>query len=93
MTGRALVAAATAAAVLGGAGPARARRDRRDLRRRERQGRALEDRFGLSWQIVPERLYELVQDPDPAVADAANRAMYGMHKIVIADLEAAVASR
>ena len=53
----------------------------------------LEDRFGLSWQIVPERLYELVQDPDPAVADAANRAMYGMHKIVIADLEAAVASR
>jgi predicted 3-demethylubiquinone-9 3-methyltransferase (glyoxalase superfamily) len=51
----------------------------------------LKDRFGLSWQIVPERLYELVNDPNPAIADAANTAMYGMRKIVIADLEAAVA--
>ena len=45
------------------------------------------DRFGLSWQIVPERLYELVSHPDPARAAAATRAMYGMRKIVIADLE------
>ena len=51
----------------------------------------LKDRFGLSWQIVPERLYELVNDPDPARADAANQAMYGMRKIVIAELEEAVA--
>ena len=28
----------------------------------------LKDRFGLSWQIVPNRLYELMADPDPARA-------------------------
>ena len=51
----------------------------------------LKDRFGLSWQIVPSRLYELIDDPDPARAAAATSAMLGMRKIVIADLEAAVA--
>jgi predicted 3-demethylubiquinone-9 3-methyltransferase (glyoxalase superfamily) len=50
----------------------------------------LKDRFGLSWQIVPGRLYELIEDPDPARAAAATSAMLGMRKIVIADLEAAV---
>jgi predicted 3-demethylubiquinone-9 3-methyltransferase (glyoxalase superfamily) len=50
------------------------------------------DRFGLSWQIVPDRLYELVCDPDPARATAATRAMYGMRKIVIADMERAADS-
>jgi predicted 3-demethylubiquinone-9 3-methyltransferase (glyoxalase superfamily) len=50
------------------------------------------DRFGLSWQIVPERLFELIGDPDPARAAAATTAMLGMRKIVIAELEAAVAS-
>jgi predicted 3-demethylubiquinone-9 3-methyltransferase (glyoxalase superfamily) len=50
----------------------------------------LKDRFGLSWQIVPDRLVELISDPDPARAAAATRAMLGMQKIVIADLEAAV---
>lgn len=49
----------------------------------------LKDRFGLSWQIVPDRLYELIGDPDRDRAAAATRAMYGMRKIVIADLEAA----
>ena len=49
----------------------------------------LKDRFGLSWQIVPSRLYELVSDPDPARARAASQAMLGMRKIVVADLEAA----
>lgn len=52
----------------------------------------LKDRFGLSWQIVPDRLYELVSDPDPARAEAATRAMLGMRKIVVADLESAVAA-
>jgi predicted 3-demethylubiquinone-9 3-methyltransferase (glyoxalase superfamily) len=52
----------------------------------------LKDRFGLSWQIVPERLYELVSDPDPARAKAATEAMLGMRKIVIADLESAADS-
>lgn len=50
------------------------------------------DRYGLSWQIVPERLHELVHDPDPVRAAAATRAMLGMRRIVIAELEAAVAT-
>lgn len=49
----------------------------------------LKDRFGLSWQIVPVRLYELVADPDPLRAMAATEAMLGMRRIVVADLEAA----
>ena len=50
----------------------------------------LKDRFGLSWQVVPDRLYELLADPDPARAAAANKAMLAMRKIVIAELEEAV---
>ncbi len=50
----------------------------------------LKDKFGLSWQIVPDRLPELLGDPDPARANAAMQAMLGMQKIVIADLETAV---
>ena len=53
----------------------------------------LKDRFGLSWQIVPDRLHELTGDPDPARATAATKAMLGMRKIVIAELEDAVAGR
>ena len=49
----------------------------------------LKDKFGLSWQIVPTRLYELVSDPDPLRARAATEAMFQMRKIVIADMEAA----
>jgi predicted 3-demethylubiquinone-9 3-methyltransferase (glyoxalase superfamily) len=49
----------------------------------------LKDRFGLSWQVVPRRLFELQDDPDPARAAAATRAMHGMRKIVVAELEAA----
>ncbi|GJO51447.1 VOC family protein [Mycobacterium marinum] len=48
------------------------------------------DRFGLSWQIVPDRLYELLSDPDPARAAGATTAMLGMRKIVVAELEEAV---
>ncbi|MDA2892749.1 VOC family protein [Mycolicibacterium sp. BiH015] len=51
----------------------------------------LKDRYGLSWQVVPDRLIELTSDPDPAKAAAATKAMLGMRKIVIADLEDAVA--
>lgn len=49
----------------------------------------LKDRFGVSWQIVPKRLYELVEHADPAVAAAATAAMLTMRKIVVAELEAA----
>src|ERR1700751_884746 len=50
------------------------------------------DRFGVSWQVVPDRLYALVSNPDPAQATAAAQAMYGMRKIVIAELEEAAAA-
>jgi predicted 3-demethylubiquinone-9 3-methyltransferase (glyoxalase superfamily) len=50
------------------------------------------DKFGLSWQVVPQRLHDLLSDSDPAVATSATQAMLGMHKIVIADLEKAAAS-
>ena len=52
----------------------------------------LKDRFGLSWQIVPDRLFELTNDPNSARATAATKAMLGMRKIVIAELEDAVAN-
>jgi predicted 3-demethylubiquinone-9 3-methyltransferase (glyoxalase superfamily) len=50
----------------------------------------LKDRFGLSWQIVPERLDELMSDPDPARSQAAWQAMLQMRKIDIKVLEDAV---
>ncbi|TIC85669.1 VOC family protein [Nocardioides sp. GY 10127] len=49
----------------------------------------LKDRFGLSWQVVPRRLGELLTDPDEARRNAAMQAMLGMSRIVVADLEAA----
>src|SRR4051794_27720467 len=49
----------------------------------------LRDRFGLSWQVVPRRLYELMEDADPARARAATEAMLRMRKIVVTELEAA----
>ena len=49
----------------------------------------LKDRFGLSWQIVPTRLGELLGDPDPARAQRAMTAMLGMGKLDIAELEQA----
>jgi predicted 3-demethylubiquinone-9 3-methyltransferase (glyoxalase superfamily) len=50
----------------------------------------LKDRFGVSWQVVPTRLMELISDPDPGRSQRALQAMFGMRKIVIADLERAV---
>jgi predicted 3-demethylubiquinone-9 3-methyltransferase (glyoxalase superfamily) len=49
----------------------------------------LKDRFGLSWQIAPDRLQELLTDPDPARASRAMQAMLQMSKLDIAALEAA----
>lgn len=49
----------------------------------------LVDRFGLSWQIVPDRLMELLNDPDPERAQRAMQAMLTMRKIDVAALEAA----
>jgi len=50
----------------------------------------IKDRWGLSWQIVPVRLTELMHDPDPVRARRAMEAMMGMVKIDIAALERAV---
>jgi predicted 3-demethylubiquinone-9 3-methyltransferase (glyoxalase superfamily) len=47
----------------------------------------LVDQFGLSWQIIPTRLLELMSDPDPARAGRAVQAMLAMQKIDIAALE------
>ena len=49
----------------------------------------LTDRFGVSWQIVPDRLGELMSDPDAARANRVMQAMLKMVKLDIAQLEAA----
>ncbi len=49
----------------------------------------LKDRFGLSWQVVPSVLDDLMQGPDPAASERVMTAMLAMKKLVIADLEAA----
>ncbi|GAA2212321.1 VOC family protein [Nonomuraea monospora] len=49
----------------------------------------LKDRWGLSWQIIPKQLHELLQHPDPATAQQVMKAMMGMQKIDIAGLQAA----
>jgi predicted 3-demethylubiquinone-9 3-methyltransferase (glyoxalase superfamily) len=53
----------------------------------------VKDRFGLSWQIVPRRLTELMVDPDPTRAKAAMLAMMDMRRIDIAALDRAVAEQ
>jgi predicted 3-demethylubiquinone-9 3-methyltransferase (glyoxalase superfamily) len=49
----------------------------------------LRDRWGLSWQITPRRLGELMMDPDRAKAKRVTEAMLKMVKFDIAALEAA----
>lgn len=52
----------------------------------------LKDRFGVSWQIIPEALPRLLADPDPERAQRAMKAMLGMKKIVVAELEEAASA-
>ena len=49
----------------------------------------LKDRFGVSWQIVPRRLSELIADPDREKASRVMNAMLQMGKIEIAGLQEA----
>lgn len=49
----------------------------------------LKDKYGLSWQIVPSELGELLQNKDPAIANRVMQAMLKMHKIDIKALRAA----
>ncbi len=50
----------------------------------------LKDKFGFSWQITPNRLMELISDPDKKKSDRAFKAMLEMKKIDIAKIEKAV---
>jgi predicted 3-demethylubiquinone-9 3-methyltransferase (glyoxalase superfamily) len=49
----------------------------------------LKDKYGLSWQIVPDGMAELFQDDDPTRASRAMNAMMGMKKLDLAALRAA----
>ena len=51
----------------------------------------LKDKFGVSWQIVPEVLPRLLADPDAEKAQRVMRAMLGMKKLDIKGLEVAAA--
>ncbi|HEX6376227.1 MAG TPA: VOC family protein [Allosphingosinicella sp.] len=53
----------------------------------------LKDRFGLSWQIVPERMFEMLASPDRAAAKRAFEAMMTMVKLDLAELERAFQGR
>jgi predicted 3-demethylubiquinone-9 3-methyltransferase (glyoxalase superfamily) len=52
----------------------------------------VKDKFGVSWQIVPKRLIELVSDPDREKAQRVMAAMLEMRKIEIDELERAAAA-
>ena len=49
----------------------------------------LKDKFGVSWQIIPRVLMELISDPDPVKSGRAMRSMMTMKKIDIAALQRA----
>lgn len=49
----------------------------------------LKDKFGLSWQIIPKALMQLMGDPDREKSNAVFQAMMKMDKIIVADLQKA----
>jgi predicted 3-demethylubiquinone-9 3-methyltransferase (glyoxalase superfamily) len=49
----------------------------------------VKDRFGLSWQIIPKALPELLGDPDPERSQRAMKAMLGMKKLDVAEIRRA----
>lgn len=53
----------------------------------------LEDKYGVAWQIVPERLEAMLADPDPAKAQRTMAAMLTMKKLDVAALERAYAGK
>lgn len=55
----------------------------------ERRCGWLKDRFGVSWQVIPSVLGNLVGGPDAVASGRAMQAMLSMRKIIIADLQAA----
>jgi predicted 3-demethylubiquinone-9 3-methyltransferase (glyoxalase superfamily) len=53
----------------------------------------LKDKFGLSWQVVPTGMGDLMADPDPERSQRAMKAMLGMVKLDLAALQAAAGGR
>ena len=53
----------------------------------------LKDKFGLSWQVVPTALGDLVSDPDKEKANRVMSAMMKMNKIELRELEEAAAGK
>lgn len=51
----------------------------------------LKDRFGVSWQVVPTALIEMISDSDPRKASRATAAMMSMGKLDVAALQKAYA--
>ncbi|MFJ6795220.1 VOC family protein [Streptomyces sp. NPDC091268] len=49
----------------------------------------LKDKFGLSWQVVPDEALDLISDPDPRRAARATEAMYRMKKLDVAAMRRA----
>lgn len=49
------------------------------------------DKFGLSWQVVPNTIYKTVLGTDPAGSQRAMQAMLKMKKLIVADLQKAYA--
>jgi predicted 3-demethylubiquinone-9 3-methyltransferase (glyoxalase superfamily) len=49
----------------------------------------LKDQFGVSWQVVPAALGQLMSGPDPEKSQRVMQAMLKMQKIIIADLQQA----
>lgn len=49
----------------------------------------LKDKYGLSWQVVPDALGPLMSDADPARVNRVMQALLGMDKLVVAELQAA----
>lgn len=52
----------------------------------------LKDVYGLSWQVIPNRLLELIQHPDAEVAQRVTNTMLQMKKFDIAELERVAAA-
>jgi predicted 3-demethylubiquinone-9 3-methyltransferase (glyoxalase superfamily) len=53
----------------------------------------IKDKFGLSWQVVPTRMLELLSDPDPQKTQRVMKAMFTMKKLDIRALEQAYENR
>lgn len=53
----------------------------------------LKDKFGVSWQVVPTEVVDMLQDPDPAKVSRVSQAMFQMKKLDIAKFREAYAGK